>query len=264
MSNNNHNSDCSFSAEIPAYLYGEIGEREKSGFENHLENCLNCTDAMAELAFARFSVREWRDRKFVQLKTPVINIPYERKNITSTVSDSWLARLRQYVSLFPAWATTGGAMAVLTIGIGMIFAAMNIFRPIEVAEVYNQNSAKTAVSPTMQLPVQNPGENFEQSSEPSNRTVEMVQPEVAHQNIQSKPSVAQKSNLLRISNNTAPNKIVKRNMENTSTNNRTTAGTLDKMAPAKPQQIPALVNFEDEDDKSLRLAELFDDSETGK
>ncbi|MGI8884762.1 MAG: zf-HC2 domain-containing protein [Pyrinomonadaceae bacterium] len=263
MLNNNDNSDCSFSAEIPAYIYGEIGAREKSGFENHLENCSNCTDALADSAFARFSVREWRNMEFAQLETPVINIPYERKNITSIVSDSWLARLRQYVSLSPAW-TAGGAMAVLAIGIGLVFAAVNMFQPVEVAEVYNQNSAKTAVSPTTQDTVQKP-ENFsEQSPALPNKNVEPIQPEVARQNNQNKPNGGQKSNASKISNNAAPNKVVKRNLENASTNNRITAGTVNKTAPTKARQIPALVNFEDEEDKSLRLAELFDADETGK
>jgi len=264
MLNNNHNSDCSFSAEIPAYIYGEIGEREKSGFENHLENCSNCTDALADSAFARFSVREWRDAEFAHLKTPVVNIPYERKNIISDVSDSWLARLRQYVSLSPAWATAGGAMAVLAIGIGLVFAAVNLLQTVEVVEVYNQNSAKTAVSPTTQVIVQKSEKFSEQSPEPPNKNVEPIQPEVARQDSRNRTIDGQKSNASKISSNAAPNKVVKRNPQNASTNNRLTAGTVNKTNPTKARQIPALVNFEDEEDKSLRLAELFDADETGK
>ena len=61
MSNNNHISKCIYSAEIIAYLYGEIAKKEKSAFETHLPNCSNCTDELADFAFARFSVQEWRD-----------------------------------------------------------------------------------------------------------------------------------------------------------------------------------------------------------
>ena len=77
MSNNNHISDCSFSAEIPAYLYGEIGNRGKSEFETHLSDCSNCIDELADLSFARFSVQEWREAEFAHLETPVMKSPYE-------------------------------------------------------------------------------------------------------------------------------------------------------------------------------------------
>lgn len=260
MSNNKHNSDCSFAAEIPAYLYSEIGEREISGFENHLENCSNCADALADSSFALFSVREWRDAEFAQMETPVINIPYEQKLAVSVVSASWLKRLRQYVSLSPAW-TLGGATAVLAIGFGLIFAAVNMFQPVEFAEV-NSNSAKTAVSPTTQTIVQKSEKYSEPSLEPPNNIADTIQPDVAHRNNLNKSVDEKKSGAVKISINASANKAVKRNPENASTNNRLTAESNIKPAASKARQIPALTSFEEEEDKSLRLAELFEDTET--
>lgn len=261
MSNNNHISDCGFAAEIPDHLYGEIGERENSGFENHLENCPTCADALAASSFALFSVREWRDAEFAQMKTPVINIPYERKperkNVISVVSDSWLARLRQYVSLSPAWAA-GGGMAVLAIGFGLIFAAVNMFQPVEFAEV--NYSAKTAVSPTIQNNAPKSEKSSGQSPEPPIKNVEAIQSDVARQNNRTNPIEVQKINVPKVSHNTAANKIVKRNSENASTNNRLTAETSGKSAASRSTKVPALTNFEEEEDKSLRLAELFEDT----
>lgn len=261
MLNNNHSSDCSFSAEIPAYLYGEISKGEKSKFEGHLVNCSNCADALADSAFARFSVQEWRDTEFAHLETPLINIPYERNKANITVSDSWLACLRQYVSLSPAWATAGGAMAALAIGVGLVFAAINIFQPAEISVVNNYNSAKIAVSPTTELAAQKP-ENFpEQSPELPTKNVEVKQLDFGRRN---KQASEPKNNKLITSNNASQNKIVKRNTEKISTNNRVTAGMVNKPIASKTRQVPALVNFEEEEDDTLRLAELFDKTETEK
>ena len=91
MSNNKHISKCIYSADIVEYLYDEIGKREKSAFETHLSGCSNCTDELAAVSFARFSVQEWRDAEFANLKTPVIDIPFDRqmeKVMASTVSVS--------------------------------------------------------------------------------------------------------------------------------------------------------------------------------
>ena len=261
MLNNNHSSDCSFSAEILAYLYGEIGKREKSEFEEHLVNCSNCADALADSAFARFSVQEWRDAEFAHLETPLINIPYELNEANIIVSDSWLARLRQYVSLSPAWAMAGGAMAALAIGVGLVFAAINIFQPIEIAEVNNHNSAKIAVSPTTEIVAQKP-ENFpEQSPELPNKNVDVIQFDVVRQN---KPTSEPKNNKLTTSEVASENKNLKRNNGNVSTNYRVTAGTIKKTVPSKTRKVPGLVNFEEEEDNTLRLAELFAETETDK
>lgn len=274
MSKNKHISGCDYSAEILAYLYGEIGESKKSDFETHLPDCTNCTDALADSAFARFSVKEWRDAEFAHLKTPVINVPYEREkeNITGAfVSDSWLARLRRYVSLSPTWATAGGATAALAIGIGLVFAAMNIFQTVEIAEVYKQNSAISTVSPTTEIIAQNPAEissgnqktesNLEQSPNSPDKNIKSIKSEIAFNN---KTSDDSENTIVKISENVRNNKKEKQISENVSENNRVTGKTTNKAAASKPSQVPGLINFEEEEDNTLRLAELFDETGTKK
>jgi hypothetical protein len=273
MLNNKHISKCIYSAEVIAYLYGEIAEKEKSAFETHVADCSNCTDELADFAFARFSVQEWRDAEFAHLETPVIKIPFERKsdNITdSAVSDSWLARLRGLVSLSPAWATAGGALAVLVIGLGLVLAAINIFQPAEVAEL-NNNSAKIAVSPTTEIIVQNPEKVFadnqniksspEQSLSSRNKDAELIQPADAPEN---KKSGSSKNTIAKISENGRNNKSAKQFSENAPANNRAASKTADKTLPAKARQVPGLVAYEEDEDKTLRLAELFDEFDTDK
>lgn len=274
MLNNKHISKCIYSAEVIAYLYGEIAEKEKSAFETHVADCSNCTDELADFAFARFSVQEWRDAEFARLETPVIKIPFERKsnNITdSTVSDSWLARLRGLVSLSPAWATAGGAFAVLAIGLGLVLAAINIFQPAEVAKFNNDNSAKIAVSPTTEIAVQNPEKVFadnqktesspEQSPSSRNKNAEIIQSADALEN---KKSGSSKNTIAKISENIRSNKSAKQLSENAPANNRAALKTTNKTLPAKARQVPGLVAYEEDEDKTLRLAELFDEFDTDK
>ncbi|HEY0659313.1 MAG TPA: hypothetical protein VGD05_12600 [Pyrinomonadaceae bacterium] len=274
MSKNNHIDGCVYTAEILAYLYGEIGKREKFDFETHLPDCTNCTDALADSAFALFSVKEWRDTEFAHLETPVINVPYllEKEIITdASVSDSWLARLRRYVSLSPAWATAGGAMAALAIGIGLVFAAMNISQTAEIAEVNKQNPAETAISPTTEIVVQNPTEitsgnqkpesNREQPPDSPDKNIKSIKPEMA---LKDKSFDSSENTVVKLSDNARKNKIVKQISEDVSANNRVDGKTTNKAAASKPRQAPGLVNFEDEEDNTLRLAELFEETDTEK
>ena len=271
MSNNNHISGCSFSVEIPAYLYGEIGKREKSEFETHLSDCSKCIDELADLSFARFSVQEWRDAEFAHLETPLIKIPYERKNISdSTVSDSWLARLRQFVPLSPAWAA-GGAMAALVIGVGLVLFAANVFQPAEIASVSNDNTANISVSPTTKIAVQQPEDVFsdiektentaQRSPKPSNKNTESVQPVNAREN---KASEESKNTVVRVSENSPKNKSEKQISAGSSTNNRDNHKTAINPAPSKARQVRILDNYEEEEDNTLRLAELFEEIDTDK
>jgi len=259
MSNNNHISKCVYSAEIIAYLYGEIAKKEKSAFETHLANCSNCTDELADFAFARFSVQEWRDAEFAHLETPVIKIPFERKKVNisdSTVSDSWLARLRGLVSLSPAWAAASGA-AALAVGLGLVFAAINIFQPAEIAENNNDNSVKIAVSPTTEIAVQKPEKVFSDNQKTESS------PEQLPKSL-NKKSENSKNTVVKISENVRKNKSAKQFSENTPANNRTASKAADKAVPSKARQVPGLIAFEEDEDKTLRLAELFDEFDTEK
>lgn len=272
MSNNNHNSECSFTGEILTYLYEELGKKERKNFEAHLSECTECTDGLADIAFARFSVQEWRGEEFAPLKTPIINIPYETQKARvkdSTVAESWLARMRGYVSVSPAWATMGGAAAAVVVCLGLIFAALNLFQPDELAVAGDNNPVKTSVSPTAgnnalknqeiyadakqtnKLPgnssqtlLPNTGET-ESAFEPDNQI-----------SVQAKTSIPEKQESVRKVRN------VKRYSERITASEKTDIRTVNRNAPRNTGQTPVLSNFEEEEDNTLRLAELFEDFDT--
>src|SRR4051794_13141264 len=68
--------DCGFADEMLSYMYDELASAERERFEEHLPDCVACTDEFAVIAHARFSVYEWQKLEFADMPTPHIVIPY--------------------------------------------------------------------------------------------------------------------------------------------------------------------------------------------
>ncbi len=124
MLNNGNKHKCGFSDEIVSYIYDETGESERKIFETHLVDCTGCTDEFAAISNARFSVFEWHKEEFAHLPTPEIVIPYAPKQriVEEISSGGFLAGLRGLLSLanFPM-----AVAAALVVCVGVGFLAMN-------------------------------------------------------------------------------------------------------------------------------------------
>jgi hypothetical protein len=274
MSKSNHISECKFSDEMLAYLYGEIGEKEKSVFESHLSDCSICTDELADSAFARFSVQQWRDAEFAHLETPLINIPFETKAEVTTGSDisvSWLERLRRLVSLSPTCMTAGGAFATLAICIGLLFGFLNLSSSNEVAE-NNDKLTSATVSPISEIAEKQTKDVYaentntipvsKKTSESPNRTVEITRSETLREN---KSRFESKNSPIKIKESIRKEKPVKQfNAKATPDELQTASKTVIQSAVSPTGRIPALSSFDEEEDNTLRLAELFNDIDSEK
>jgi hypothetical protein len=210
----------------------------------------------------------------VNLKTPVINIPYELKpEITagSDASESLIARLRRFVSLSPAWMTAGSAMTAMAIGIGLIFAALNVFQPAEIAVNENDKPVSVAISPTPEVVAANTADIYpentnikpvsEQSLEPVNKFAEVNRNE------------APRENKIRFESNNPPiifrekvrkERVVKQFNAKVPANEQTASKTVIESAVSPTGRVPVLSSFDEEEDNTLRLAELFEDSDREK
>lgn len=270
MSEKNPNHDCAHAAEIVSYLYEEIGEREKAGFETHLANCRNCADELADFSFARFAVKDWREAQFDHLETPAFEIPFETKQSAETVltnSESLLERLRRIFSLTPIWATSAASLAII---VGLVLTITNLFQPDLVADkntVYPVNNSvspsvktlkeaqtapsiepKTAVSVT-QSPLQI------KNNEPEKRVI--VSQNRAPQNRRgSVEMTAGKSSKIKETRETSEN-IASSGSKNPSSSMRRNSAQAVRLAPT-------LNGFDEEEDNTLRLAELFEEIDADK
>lgn len=267
MNENNHqNSSCSFAAEIVSYIYDEIGEREKSVFEAHLANCATCPEELADFMEIRFSVADWRETEFAPLSTPVTEIPFEHEQVRniSAVSGSWWSNLSQLFSLSPAWMTATTAMAALVICFGVFYAVFKYSGTVELAGIDNRAQKKPTVSPTSEISSNKNSEIVAVRDDNSNSSDKAPEPSKISEQ---PPKISNGNNsaatVIKVSQK-KPKSVVQDaagkplNMSGKNSN-KPTAG---KNLPADNGQLPKLDNFDEDEDDSLRLAELFEDIDT--
>lgn len=251
LNNNHHNSSCAFAEQIVSYLYNETNAKEKAAFDVHLNSCSNCAEELAGFDFVRSPIVEWKNAEFDNLETPAINIPYP--TTISTEKQSWLGDLRRFFTLSPTWAT---AFATVIVCVGVAFLVFNFSNTTEVAEKENK-PINTVVSPIVEKSVELQTEETEKETvkqeKPQPSIVENDSPKIAQQ-------IAPKDQIVKVSNNAKKDKNIVQNT-NVAANvrkikdDKTTAGV-------KKQTVPKLNSLEEEEDNSLRLADLFAEVES--
>lgn len=266
------NISCAFAGQIVSYLYDEADAREKSKIETHLSSCAVCAEELAGLAAIRSSVIEWRNEEFSPLALPAIEIPYAKPPVlsksetNSNVSDSLVNALRNLFSLSPA-LTASASFAVIAVLFGLIFLTAKSPNKIEVADTKSEKAEQILSAPQIS------NENSPALALNENSPIETNQTQPAEQTVNSDISVkkadqkensglpaAQKNPIVKISETTKkPAKInkvepnpIKIKADNIENKKSVFAGT---------GKIPRLNNVEEEEDKSLRLAELFDEDD---
>jgi hypothetical protein len=264
MLNNKHqNSSCRFAEEIVSYIYGESSASEKIDFETHLQNCASCADELADFAFVRSSISEWRAEEFLQMETPAIAIPLMKTadsvetTQVSTEKRPWFAALVEMFSLSPMRATAAAAFAVLAICAGIAIWAFNFSdekvivdkgnlnispSPTVPANKNNDIAQKDGTSSKDKDSTKKQSENDKQTTE-SNTSDEKV--------VQIKDSVNKKgqSNSPKTDAN-VPNRKLNDNKNS------------DKQNKETDKSLPDLSPMTDDEDETLRLTDLFDEIDT--
>ena len=254
MLNNNHKiTDCGFSEALVSYLYDESNDAEKSVCKKHLDNCSACSDEIASFSGVQFSISDWKLKEFSGLVTPLIEIPYENSQkqlIVTSVQSSWLSGLRNLFNLSPAWSLATASVVVLAICIGIVLFAMNSRQTNDIA-ASNKNQSKPIVSPTVENT--NPQNNVNSNQMPDKQTKPVVDPKSPQPEVvTSKNTDSTNSRAVKISNNPRTNQkpeAVRKNNEVKNTNKTT-------------NKNPKIIDDDEEEDNTLRLAELFDEIDT--
>lgn len=272
MSEKNCNTNCPHAAEIVSYLYNEIGAGEKAIFESHLATCRDCAAELADFSLARFAVKDWRDAEFARLETPPIEIPFETspsKKADSAVSDSFLARLRRFFSPRPMWATGAAALAIV---LGVVLTATTLLRSDFIVENKPVVSAdNSALPPAKTVPPPQPAAS--------------AAPEIVNSTVVSPPSPNKKTapenrEIVRRDEtpNSQKNSTVRDSADSPKTVNgreggeNIAASSLRQSSDSAPKTrartnrpVPTLNSFdEEEEDETLRLAEMFEEIDAGE
>lgn len=245
MLETNKNLTCEFAEELVSYLYDELTGADKASFEKHLGNCLLCAEELSEFSSARSSILEWRNEEFLPLLPPTIEIPYENQIKTfenKVISRSWLAAVRDFFTLSPAWMTATTAFAALAICVGLFFAlSSSLPDNDEVMVQANTSKIKVVPSPTNENKTNsNVSVSNETGTKPGNSPKPLVVSDPDSSQDVVPPAKAP----------TKPqNTNVKRQIQPKG-NNRT---------PLKqtPQKAPKLIEDEEEDN-TLRLSDLLE------
>ena len=227
-------SECKFSHDIVPYMYGEFPAQKSSVFESHLLDCTECRDEFAAISSARFEVYDWKKLEFDPLPTPRFAIPY------SGEAAGVIDRLR--AAFARGWAVPGLAFAglvVISVSAAIMLLSGDNGTTSLVAEVGNANVAVVSatlvdVPPQVKPPVQTA---FASGNTAQRRPEVLKASEAARQN--------------------GPRRIVR---DSKSIIRAAEA----KQAAVQTEQkaVPRLNGFPEDEDTSLRLAELFEDVET--
>ncbi|MCY7347082.1 MAG: hypothetical protein LH614_12775 [Pyrinomonadaceae bacterium] len=259
--NNNYNSSCAFSEQLITYLYSEGGGQETIKFEAHLPDCPNCSAELEGFGFARSSILDWKAAEFSNLETPIFDISLIeaiKSNSTVTVSNQsreWFGGIKSIFSFNSQWAAA--ALAVLVVCGGAAWLALNFSgdRNNIAQNAENTNLIKASVSPTIAInpqpkEVKNAAEKAKKSAA-SIETTDLPKPIMRE-----KQTITNKS-IVKISSD-AP----KNNSETSVRNPKTANDNGKKSAPVQKQKVPNLNSLEDEEDETIRLADLFAELDT--
>ncbi len=239
MLNNGNKTNCGFADEIVSYIYNEMGAPERTKFETHLTHCTACTDEFAAISNARFSVFEWQKEEFAHLATPQIVIPYPAKQriVEENTSIGVSAGIRGWLSLVNFPVTVAAALAVC---IGLGFVAINYLGSGDQRTVANVD-LPAVVTPAPEVKIGSTGV----ATPPAPRKTEVEITTAASKNVasvrESRPVKAIENRRMR------PDK-------------QTEADAIRVQNPMrKLRKAPVLSPYDDNDDRSLRLADLFDE-----
>jgi hypothetical protein len=276
MADKNHNSSCRFAETLISYLYGEeIGARERSQFESHVLGCAKCADELSAFGGVRSSVHKWRDLEFAPLATPSIELPFEtakankprtlRSGETTSDSNSWLTNLREIFSFSKGWLAAATSLAALLVCAGLFYFAFSSFsnNSNAVAVEGNKNSI---VSPAEAQPTQSQMRAANDSSQSGSSTVatgeKIVKPSSDRRLPEKVKNEAPAKNSSAVSERRSATNNSGVKLPKTSVADNGSK----KVKPAIPVQSrkPAretVIDFSNraEEDKSLRLSDLFDE-----
>lgn len=225
-----NSASCSFDGDVLSYLYDEATDAERLQFEEHLENCEACVEELALLSDSRYSVYEWRMIEFAPMMTPEIVIPVAVPSRLESLIQTLMT-----VFAFPRGLVAAGAgFAVLSIAGTFGFLLMSSMPINDVVQVTN---SKPMVTPTQVTSV------IKQSEEVSSIPGADVTSVVPKMNIppfgERKPATVK-----------------------TAVSAPQSQNTRGRSSRTQNRSVPTLSSYDNEEDKSLRLADLFDDLDT--
>ncbi len=232
MLNNGNKTDCGFADEIVSYIYNEIDTADRREFETHLAQCSICTDEFTAISNARFSVFEWQREEFARLPTPEIVIPYvpKRAAVEEAANIGLLTAIRGWLTPVNLPVAVAAALVVC---LGLGFLALRYF----------DNGNRDIASDVNVPPVESP-------KEPVVSSIESGTPEIGVEPLPPVNHTPREIRQVKAIEHRRPQSEKQFTARNQANRN---------MAGKVPDAPTLSENYEENDDASLRLADLFED-----
>jgi len=264
LDSNHKNSSCDYAEQMVTYLYGEAGVNEKIKFEAHLADCSVCAEEIAGFGFVRSSILEWREADFSHLNTPIFDSPVAVKeklfSAQSKNSGSWFSHFWKQFTFNSAMTTA--ALGVLAICIGLTLFALNFSGNGEVADNINdKNLTNTTVALTIEIVGEKSKDNIagnEIEKRLADRLLKSSSKNTDPSQVNfSEKQIIPKNTVVKVSANVAKNRFE---------NSTRTSGNLDvstkKKRSVQKKRDSYLIDLDDDEDDSIRLADLFAEVDT--
>lgn len=257
-----HSSGCGFEESLVEYLYNEINSSEISKFERHLKECASCEAEISDFGIVRSSIGEWRDSEFAAMISPEIALPESAESNVHTKSvgenGSWLSRLLGKIAITPQFASA--AIAILAVVLGIGFALYSYSDSTEIADFDSETDVSRPVAEVKAAANTGTAENqvaLGGTAEPDIAAAPI--PETGKPDRVDPISVRRNEVALKKPRNRERRESTfsadKPDETTTANQNRRNNGM--KQKEKLDQNMPKLTPFDEIEDESLRLADLF-------
>ena len=258
INNNNHNSSCAFNEQLVSYLYGEYDGAEKVKFETHLKDCSNCADELASLGFVRSSISDWKAAEFSSLATPDFDISFiEAAETDSSRTHNWFDEFKKIFTFNPQLAAAAFAGLIVCVGIALFALNFSGNRSEVAQNIDNTNSTKTSVSPIVEIKPKSEEAKVtttkEEKTSAITKTADLPKTTAARE----QPSATTDKTVVKVSSD-AP----KNNSETPVRSPKMANNEVKKPSPVQKRKVPNLNNLEEDEDETIRLADLFAELDT--
>lgn len=222
---------------IVSYIYDEASADERRRLETHILDCTSCMEEFAGLSNARLSVFEWQQESFADLETPAFVLP-ETTIAVANESESMFAKLGQILAgLRGPVLAFGGLLVVVGIAVASLFILRNNRQPETVA---------VAPVPAASVAASRGGDIVERPEAPTSTNIAKDQPAAI---VAADTPVRDETRAIkataRVRTPQPDRRVIARNFKPA------------RRSPAA--KAPVLSDFDEADDRSLRLSDLFDE-----
>jgi hypothetical protein len=238
MKNGDHSFKNDHGFEFVSYIYGELDRPGREAFEAHLATCDECAMELAVYSDARLGVIEWRREDFDHLETPVIVVPLmTEKRSTAVIEREPVRTFTGFVEALtsiPVFARAGLGLATASLAIGVAYFVA--YPPSEKNLAVNNKTETESVTSR------------------GKDTNSDITPFVA-----GKDDKTEARELIPIS----PYRHFRRQLaaikigDRRSPVHRSELASTHPISNASSKKAPRLSSVDEEDDKTLRLADLF-------